>query len=315
MNASYWQQHAWVNRVQTALLVIALIGVSALAGAALVGRDGALIAVLACCVALLIQPVASSRLTLQLYKAQPLPAEAVPMLWQLMQQIARNAGLSQTPQLYYVPSAMINAFAVGRRQDAAVALTDGILRTLTPRELAGVLAHEVAHILHDDLRVMGLADYVSRLTGLLGLFGKILVIIAIPWWFIDPGAVNWTGLLILLIAPHLALLMQLGLSRVREFDADLKAASLTGDPMGLASALNKIERVNRGWMAWVLPGWGNPEPSWLRTHPATEERIRRLRAMEPDPDALPALGRLIEEDLLARYRLQRPRWFPGGFWR
>jgi heat shock protein HtpX len=77
-------------------------------------------------------------------------------------------------------------------------------------------------------------------------------------------AVNWPGLLLLAASPQLALLAQLGLSRVREFDADRLAAELTGDPQGLASALAKIERVSRSWRAWLWPGWGNPEPSWLR---------------------------------------------------
>lgn len=111
----------------------------------------------------------------------------------------------------------------------------------------------------------------------------------------------------------LALLAQLGLSRVREFDADLAAARLTGDPQGLASALAKIDRVSRNWRAWLLPGWGNPEPSWLRTHPETEERIRRLLALglPAPPDSWPAAAFTPG---LAHDR-GAPRWYPGGVWR
>ena len=116
---------------------------------------------------------------------------------------------------------------------------------------------------------MGLADSVSRLTSLLAMVGQIAIVFSLPALLAGAVAVNWPGLLLLAASPQLALLAQLGLSRVREFDADRLAAELTGDPQGLASALAKIERVSRSWRAWLRPGWGNPEPSWLRTHPAT----------------------------------------------
>ncbi|MHB8826004.1 MAG: M48 family metalloprotease [Thiobacillus sp.] len=95
-----------------------------------------------------------------------------------------------------------------------------------------------------------------------------------PWWITGAVDIHWPAMLLLVFSLHLALLAQLGLSRVREFDADQTAA-----PEGLARALGKIERASRAWQAWLLPGWGNPEPSWLRTHPATDERIRRLNAL------------------------------------
>ncbi|WP_252184704.1 zinc metalloprotease HtpX, partial [Escherichia coli] len=190
-----------------------------------------------------------------------------------------------TPVPHYVPSAVVNAFATGSKQKASIALTDGLLRSLSPRELAGVFAHEVAHIANEDLRVMGLADSVSRLTCLLALMGQIAILLA-----------------------------QLGLSRVREFDADRLAAELTGDPQGLAPALAKIERVSRSWRAWLWPGWGNPEPSCLRTRPATQERIARLLTLAPGPaSALPLRApHFLPESALAT---RPPRWRPSGLWR
>ncbi len=172
------------------------------------------------------------------------------------------------PVPHYVPSAVVNAFATGSKQKASIALTDGLLRSLSPRELAGVFAHEVAHIANEDLRVMGLADSVSRLTCLLALMGQIAILLSLPALLVGAAEVYWPGLLLLAASPQQALLAQLGLSRVREFDADRLAAELTGDPQGLA----KIERVSRSWRAWLWPGWGNPEPSCLRTRPATQER-------------------------------------------
>ncbi|MBN0756636.1 M48 family metalloprotease, partial [Pseudomonas aeruginosa] len=100
-------------------------------------------------------------------------------------------------------------------QHASIALTDGLLRSLSPRELAGVLAHEVAHIANEDLRVMGLADSVSRLTSLLAMVGQIAIVFSLPALLAGAVAVNWPGLLLLAASPQLALLAQLGLSRVR----------------------------------------------------------------------------------------------------
>ena len=215
---------------------------------------------------------------------------------------------------HYVPSAVVNAFATGSKQEASIALTDGLLRSLSPRELAGVLAHEIAHITNEDLRVMRLADSVSRLTSLLALMGQIAILLSLPALLVGAAEVFWPSLLLLAASPQLALLAQLGLSRVREFDADRLAAELTGDPQGLASALAKIERVSRSWRAWLWPGWGNPEPSCLRTRPATQERIARLLTLALGPaSALPLRApHFLPESALAT---RPPRWRPSGLWR
>lgn len=277
--------HAWVNRIQTLLLILTLLGLAAMAGWLLFGSSGLWIALAAAVVALALEPGAASWLTLRLYHAQPLPPHSAPDLWRVLRILSERAGLPSPPVLHYVPSPIFNAFAVGNRQRSAIALTDGLLRRLSGREITGVVAHEVAHIAHGDLRVMGLADYVSRLTSLFALTGQMMLLLALPWMLVAPVAVNWWGLLLLAVSPHIALLAQLGLSRVREFDADRKAVELTGDPEGLALALARIERVSRSWRGLLFPGWGNPEPSWLRTHPATEERIRRLMALSANQEA------------------------------
>ncbi|MGB0128403.1 MAG: zinc metalloprotease HtpX, partial [Rhodocyclaceae bacterium] len=228
--------------------------------------------------------------------------------------LARRAGLPAVPTPHYVPSAIVNAFATGAKQRSAIALTDGLLRSLSPRELAGVIAHEMAHIAHGDLRVMGLADYVSRLTSLLALVGQVVILASVPLLLAGEAAINWWGPLLLAVSPQLAQLAQLGLSRVREFDADHSAARLTGDPKGLASALAKIERISRSWRNWLMPGWGNPEPSWLRTHPATETRIARLlELVPPEPAPVRPAASYFAPGPAALAR--SPRWYPGGFWR
>ncbi len=301
-------QHRWLNRLQTGLLILTLIGIAAAAGSLLFGESGLWLALFAVAGTLLLEPVAASALSLRLYRVRALHPQEAHEMWALLRE------LPATPVPHYVPSAVVNAFATGSKQEASIALTDGLLRRLSPRELAGVLAHEIAHITNEDLRVMGLADSVSRLTSLLALMGQVAILLNLPALLVGAAEVYWPGLLLLAASPQLALLAQLGLSRVREFDADRLAAELTGDPQGLASALAKIERVSRSWRAWLWPGWGNPEPSWLRTHPATQERISRLLTLAPGPaSALPlhAPHFLPESAVTPR----PPRWRPSGLWR
>ncbi len=120
---------------------------------------------------MLLDPVAASALSLRLYRVRTLHPQQAHEMWALLRELPARAGLPATPVPHYVPSAVVNAFATGSKQEASIALTDGLLRSLSPRELAGVFAHEVAHIANEDLRVMGLADSVSRLTCLLALSG------------------------------------------------------------------------------------------------------------------------------------------------
>ncbi len=308
-----WSRHRWLNRLQTALLVVTLLGIAAMAGSLLFGDMGLWLALAAGGLALLVEPAAASSLTLRLYRARALHPSEAPDLWALVRELASRAGLPAVPVPHYAPSAMVNAFATGSAHRSAIVLTDGLLRSLTPRELTGVVAHEVAHIANEDLRVMGLADSISRLTHFMAVLGQVVILFSLPALLFGEVDVNWPALLLLAIAPQLALLAQLGLSRVREFDADRLAAELTGDPHGLALALAKIERVSRSWRAWLLPGWGHPEPSWLRTHPATTERIERLRELSAPvhPTPLHSPHFLPNSTVLPR----SPRWGPGGLWR
>lgn len=286
-----WRWHRWINHLQTLLLVLTLS-----------------------VLALLLDPAAASALTLRLYGARPIHPSEAPAVWATVQALARRAELPAIPIPHYVPSAVVNAFATGSRQHSAIALTDGLLRRLTPRELEGVIAHEMAHIANDDLRVMGLADYISRLTHFLATMGQVAIVLSLPALIGGHVQINLPGLFLLAASPQLALLAQLRLSRVREFDADRLAAQLTGDPHGLASALAKIEQVSRSWRAWLMPGWGDPESSWLRAHPATAQRIERLLALAPQSSMarqLPSTPFLPQSVEFTR----PPRWRSGGLWR
>ena len=226
--------------------------------------------------------------------------------------MARRAGLDRVPHLFYVPSPMANAFTVGGRQGAAIALTDGLLRSLNTRELAGVLAHETAHVLHGDLALMNLADVISRVTAALSMTGQFLLVLNLPLMLAGAAPVSWALVLVLVFAPGASSLLQLALSRTREFSADAEAARLTGDPLALASALGKMEAAEAGfWSRLLLPGHRSPHPSLLRTHPAHAERIARLRELAEDR------GRQVQAEPFALPfppPRRRPRWRIGGFW-
>ena len=318
MQTLRWQQHRWLNHFQTLFLILVLLAICSLAGSLLFGEQGLWIALFSAGFGLIVTPLSAWRLTLHLYRAHPIASYQAPQLWQNLAILAERAGLPDVPKLYYLPSPVVNAFAVGSRSQSAIALSNGLLQHLSLRELTGVLAHETAHIANNDLRVMGLADSVSRITALLAATGQLYLVLMIPFFLISdiPFQINWPGILLLISAPHLALLVQLGLSRTREYNADLNAAYLSGDPLGLAQALLHIEQASRGWWAVLLPGWGNPQPSWLRSHPATQERIRRLQALQPRLPSQPGfMDSVSAHDYPVQPLLRPPYWRFGGLWR
>ncbi|MDD2760310.1 MAG: zinc metalloprotease HtpX [Methylomonas sp.] len=312
-----WHPHQWRNRIQSVLLIMLMLGISSLVGRMLLGVMGLWLAFVGALLVLSIEPAATWRITLRLYRARPISPYEAPELWFITKTLAERAQLPAIPLLYYIPSSMINAFAVGHRQHAAIALTDGLLTQLTLRELSGVLGHEIAHIAHDDLRVMGLADYISRLTNLFSMAGQFMLLLSLPVLFIESYDIhiNLLSMLLLLFSPQLSVLAQLGLSRIREYDADQKSAMLTGDPLALAYALARIKRGSRSWVEILLPGWGNPQPSWLRSHPSTEERIERLQEYARSFAYVKSpMASDLPPGTIARAVLGPPRWRIGGYW-
>ena len=212
---------------------------------------------------------ASPRTVLRWMGARAMGRREAPTLQRIAEVLAHRAGLAVAPRLALIPSPIPNAVAMGSADDPVVAVTQGLLRQLPPREVAGVLAHEISHLVHGDVRLLRMADGFSRLTrgagqlGLLfGLFGAVV------------ARLDLVGMgLLLALGPPTATWMILALSRQREYAADRAAARLTGDPLGLAIALRRIDASTSGW-GWargpaVAPGW--------RTHPATEDRVARLR--------------------------------------
>jgi heat shock protein HtpX len=282
-------RHKARNLLHSVLLIGGMAGIVALCAWTIWGGAGLVWAFAAVALGLALTPSIPSSMILSLYRAVPLPREAAPELHAVVDELAARAALEERPKLYYLPSRTLNAFTVGRRRDAAITVSDGLVRRLSLREIAAVLAHELSHVRNNDLWLMALADSMSRFTSLVSYFGLLLVLINLPLALIGEAGISWLLVALLVFAPTIMSLFQLALSRAREYEADLDAAALTGDPQGLAAALEKLERYQgRLWEEILLPGRRIPEPSLLRTHPPTAERIRRLKDLAPPRPPRPA---------------------------
>lgn len=316
MNAAAWRRHRLLNALQSLLLLGAMAAILSGLGWVIAGTSGIFWALAGGAALVLFTPGISPRLILHMYGARRIGNRQAPDLHGLLSTLAQRAALPAAPELYYLPSRMLNAFAVGTRSNSAVAVTDALVRTLTPRELAGVLAHEVSHVRHNDMWVMGLADLVSRMTSMFSFLGQFLFFANLPLIMFSNYSVSWTAILILVFAPTLTALMQLALSRTREYDADLSAAELTGDPRGLAMALEKMERYQGRFIEQIFfPGRRVPDPSLLRTHPPTKERIRRLLELEPRIGQVERPpGRTVLPPGVYPVIERRPRWHMHGLW-
>ena len=271
--------HRLTNWLHTAVLLGGMGMVAWVCTTALFGPEAALWAMAGLGLAIALTPAAPKELMLRLVRARPVAPWQFPDGVRLVRALAQRAALPRAPALYVAPSATPNAFAVGAPGDSAIVVTDGLLRLLDRRELAGVLAHEISHIANRDLWIMGLADMLTRATGMFALAGQMLLFFNLPLALMGAPVVPWAVPLVLIAAPLAMTLLQLALSRAREFDADLGAARLTGDPIGLASALAALERRSFSFWRLLFPLPRQPDSVLLRTHPATRDRIARLEAL------------------------------------
>jgi heat shock protein HtpX len=282
------------NSLRTAALLGLLSGLLVLAGYYLVGNESGLYMGLAFAAFTSFSSwFYSDKAALAAYQAQPLSPEEAPDLHERVAKLSERAGIPK-PNVYIVRNESPNAFATGRDPNhAAVAVTQGILDLLSPEELEGVLAHELVHVRNRDTLTQAVAGTIA---GALTFLGRILTFGALyfPVSRNDRRGGNPLAILFLIIlAPLSATLIQLAISRTREFAADAGAAEITRHPMALASALEKLERVGH-----QIPMNGNPALSPLliinplskeglqnlfRTHPSTEARIERLKQFADQP--------------------------------
>lgn len=276
------------NWVKTSILFAGIIALFGAIGAAIGGAQGMVIALLFGVGMNLFAYWNSDRMVLAMYRAREVDAGSGGHFYTLVQDLAARAGLPM-PRVYVIDEAQPNAFATGRNPDhAAVAATTGIMQLLSERELRGVMAHELTHVKNRDTLISTVSASIAGAISALANFGL---------FFGGRDSEGRSGnpllaIAIMIVAPVAAMLIQMAISRAREFGADAGGAEISGDPQALASALRKIEAYARGLpmpaaeahpetaqMMIINPLSGGGLSGLFSTHPATEERVARLLQM------------------------------------
>ena len=279
-----------MNGLKTALLLGTLTGLLLVAGQALGGQTGLVIALVLAVVMNFGSYWYSDKLVLKIYKARPVTAAEAPVLYSVVQELAQRAGLPM-PRVYIVDNDAPNAFATGRNPEhAAVAATTGLLRIMNRHELAGVMAHELSHVEHRDTLISAVAATIAGAIAMLANFAQFAMIFGMGRDR-EGGSNPFVMLLMMILAPIAASLIQMAISRSREYQADARGAAIAGNPLWLASALRKLDAANRqipmpeaeahpatAQMFIVNPLKGKSLAQLFSTHPPVEERIRRLEA-------------------------------------
>jgi len=279
------------NILKTGLLLAVLTVMLVLLGGAIGGQQGMMIAFFLALAMNFVSYWFSDKIVLAAYGARPIDEATAPRLYAIVHRLATRAGIPM-PRVYLIPSETPNAFATGRNpQHAVVAVTEGILRILDEEELEGVLAHELSHVKNRDVLISTVAATLA---------GAITYLAHMAQWAAmfggrsrddDEGGSNPIAMILLaVLAPIAAMLVQMAVSRSREFQADATGARVAGRPWGLAKALEKLQMANQAMpMADATPATahlfivnplsGQTLMRLFSTHPPLEERIARLRAM------------------------------------
>jgi heat shock protein HtpX len=279
------------NMLKTTLFLALLTGLFMAVGGLLGGRGGMMTAFVLALVMNFVSYWFSDKIVLRMYRAQPLGESEAPVVHRIVRSLATRAGIPM-PKLYLLPSEAPNAFATGRNpQHAAVAVTHGILRIMDETELEGVLAHELSHVLNRDILISTVAATIA---------GAISMVANMAQWGMMFGGARHNDdeghgtnpialILTVILAPLAAMIIQMAVSRSREYQADASGAKLTRNPLGLASALGKLEQASRmvpmnanpstAHLFIVNPLSGRSLMSLFATHPPVQDRIARLRSM------------------------------------
>ena len=277
------------NLLKTAVLMAAITALFMAIGSLLGGRQGMMLALVIALGMNFFSYWFSDALVLKMYNAKQVDETSAPQFYRMIQELAHNAQLPM-PKVYLIEEDAPNAFATGRNPEhAAVAATTGILRVLTERELRGVMAHELAHVRHRDILISTISATMAGAISMLANFAMFFGGRDSEGRSTNP----LVGILVMILAPIAASLIQMAISRAREFEADRGGAEISGDPRALASALQKIHRVAQGipletaerhpetaQMMIMNPLSGGGLRGMFSTHPSTEERVERLLAME-----------------------------------
>jgi heat shock protein HtpX len=279
-----------MNAVKTALLLGLLSGLLLFGGEALGGRQGLYYALFFAAAMNFAGYFFSDKLALAMYRAQPVSETENPEAYRRMAPIVRNLtqrmGLPM-PKLWLIPEESPNAFATGRNPShASVAFTTGILQLMNDNEIEGVVAHELGHVLHRDILISSVAAMIAA---------AITMLARMAFWFGPRGDSDdnrgsmWGGLFMMILAPIAAMIIQMAISRSREYDADAASAKYVGSPYPLINGLQKLDTWSKripmdaspatAHMFIIKPFTGESIMRLFSTHPSTEDRIARLQAM------------------------------------
>jgi heat shock protein HtpX len=264
------------NTFKTAFLLTALTLLLMVIGRAFGGQNGMLMALAFAAVTNFTAYFYSDKIALATYRAQPVTREELPRVYEVVERMTQRIGLPM-PKIYVIPTDSPNAFATGRNpKHASVAVTQGILNLLNDEELEGVLAHELGHVNNRDILISSIAATIAGAVTFVARFG----------FFFGDRDSRRGGLLMLILAPFAAMLIQLAVSRSREYEADATGAHMTGNPYALASALAKLDGCSRrvpmvatpstAHLFIIQPFLGMSFGSLFSTHPPIAKRIERL---------------------------------------
>ena len=277
-----------MNAFKTALLLGGLSMVLVIAGGAIAGEQGLRIAVIMAVAMNAFSYFFSDKMALAMSGAQPVTPQQAPRLYAITERLCQRANLPM-PRLYVIPQAAPNAFATGRNpRNAAVAVTAGLLELMTQEEVEGVIAHELGHVKNYDILTASVAATIAAAITYLAHMGQFAMIFGGGRRDDDRGGSPIGALLMIILAPLAALILQMWISRTREFSADAAAAQMVGHPYGLIKALEKLGYANKRLPMDVNPstaplfivaplGAGETMMKWFSTHPPLEERIAALR--------------------------------------
>jgi heat shock protein HtpX len=277
------------NTLKTVLLLGLLSGLLLFGGELLGGRNGLYMGLGIAVLMNFASYFFSDKIALSMYSAQPLTESESPQYWRrlapMVENLCRRMNLPM-PKLYLIRDPSPNAFATGRNPShASVAVTFGLLEWMNDNEIEGVIAHELGHVLHRDILIASVAATMAAAITMLARFGMFMG----PRRDDDDGGSAWGGILMLFLAPIAAMLIQMAISRSREFDADAASAKYVGSPYPLMNALDKLEKLSQRFpmdaspatahMFIIKPFTGQSLMRLFSTHPSTEERIARLQAI------------------------------------
>ena len=302
------------NQIETTILLAGMTALILWVGQLLGGRQGMIIALIFAAGMNFFSYWYSDKLVLKMYRAREVTRNQAPELYEMVHHLTRQAGLPM-PKLYTIPQEAPNAFATGRNPEhAVVAVTEGLLKIMDRSEVTGVLAHELAHVKNRDILIGSIAATMA---------GAIMMLATMARWSAifgggsnddEGGGAGFIGLIVMsIIAPMAAMVIQMAISRSREYLADATGAEFAGHPEGLAKALEKLGAYSKrlpmdanpstAHMFIVNPLSGRSMMRWFSTHPPIEERVARLRGVRP-----PTQGYRSEKEEDTREARARAAW-------